>query len=76
MKSVGDVVGKAMGGKKKTADVNLGSKGRFSIKKGDMTAKAQRAGESNKEFEQKHKNSPGAAGKEARLAIAMKGWGK
>lgn len=41
-----------------------------------MTTKAQRAGESNKEFEQKRKNSPGATGKEARLAITMKGWGK
>lgn len=74
--SVGDVVGKAMGGGKKKENVNLGSKGRFQIKKGAMTAKAQAAGESNKEFEQKNKTAPGTTGREARLAITMGKWNK
>jgi hypothetical protein len=72
---VAGVVRDAMSGKKKkTEEVDLGSKGRFSIKKGAMTAAAQRAGETNSEYEQKHKDSPGLAGKRARLAITMKSW--
>jgi hypothetical protein len=60
----------------KTKEVNLGSKGSFPIKEGAMTAAAKRAGESNSEYEQKNKDAPGKAGKRARLAIAMKSWGK
>lgn len=73
---VAGVVRDAMSGKKKkkTETVDLGSKGRFSIKKGAMTAAADRAGETNSEYEQKHKDSPGLAGKRARLAITMKSW--
>jgi hypothetical protein len=39
-----------------------------------MTAAAEREGVSNSEYEQEHKDSPGLAGKRARLAITMKGW--
>ena len=75
-KSVGGVVADAMTKKPKTKTetVDLGSKGRFNIKKGAMTQAAQRAGQSNSEYEQAHKDSPGLAGKRARLAITMKGW--
>ena len=40
---------------------------------GRMTAKAEREGVSNSTFEQEHKGDSGASGKEARLAITLKG---
>ena len=54
--------------------VDLGKKGSFNIKKGAMTAAAQREGVSNSEYEQEHKSDSGTAGKRARLALTMKGW--
>lgn len=72
---VAGVVRDAMSGKKKkTETVNLGSKGRFNIKKGAMTATAKREGVSNAKYEQEYKNDSGLAGKRARLAITMKSW--
>jgi hypothetical protein len=40
---------------------------------GALTASAKRAGESNSEYEQKHKHDSGKAGQRARFALAMKG---
>ena len=40
---------------------------------GAMTAAAKRAGESNSEYEQSHKDAPGKAGERARLALTLKG---
>ena len=53
-------------------EVNLGSKGRFSIKEGAMTAAAKREGVSNSAYEAEHKGDSGKAGKRARLALAFK----
>ena len=57
-----------------TKTINLGSKGKMHIKEGAMTAAAKREGVSNSEYEQEHKDSPGLAGKRARLALTMKSW--
>ena len=54
--------------------VDLGRKGSFHIKEGDMTAAAKREGVSNSQYEEEHKGDSGTAGKRARLAITMKGW--
>ena len=43
---------------------------------GAMTAAAKRAGESNSEYEQKHKHDSGKTGKRARLALTLKGMHK
>jgi hypothetical protein len=40
---------------------------------GLMTAKAKREGVSNSTFEQEHKGDSGVDGKEARLALTLKG---
>lgn len=40
---------------------------------GAMTAAAKRAGESNSEYEQQHKDEGGKAGERARFALTMKG---
>lgn len=40
---------------------------------GLMTKKAKAEGVSNSTFEQEHKHDSGAAGKEARLALTLKG---
>ena len=57
-----------------TKKVDLGEKGSFHIKEGAMTAAAKREGVSNSEYEEEHKDSPGLAGKRARLALTMKSW--
>lgn len=43
---------------------------------GALTRAAKRAGESNSEYEQKHKGDSGKAGERSRLAITMKSWHK
>ncbi len=40
---------------------------------GAMTKAANRAGESNSQYEQEHKGDSGTAGKRARLALVLKG---
>lgn len=54
--------------------VDLGKSGSFTVKKGAMTAMAQREGVSNSEFEQEHKNDPKSslAGRRARTALGFK----
>ena len=58
----------------KKQKVDLGKAGKFTIKKGAMTAAAKREGVSNSEYEQEHKGDSGLAGKRARLSLTMKGW--
>ena len=43
---------------------------------GALTRAAKRAGESNHEYEEKHKHSSGKAGERARLALTMASWHK
>lgn len=44
--------------------------------KGQFRAKAERAGESTREFAQEHKGDSGKTGKQARLALALMGAAK
>lgn len=49
---------------------------RADIKKGAFTAKANKAGKSVGAFAQEKKSAPGTLGKQARLAITLKGLNK
>lgn len=40
---------------------------------GALTSAAKKAGESNSQYEQKHKHDSGKAGQRARFALVMKG---
>ena len=43
---------------------------------GALTRKAKRAGESPMEFAREHKDAPGQTGKQARLALILRGLNK
>lgn len=44
---------------------------KMSLKKGALTEKADRAGETPMEFAREHEDAPGKTGKESRLTIAF-----
>ena len=49
---------------------------RMHMKKGALTEKANRAGETPMEFAQEHKHDSGETGSESRLAITLRRLGK
>jgi hypothetical protein len=64
--------GKKKPAKKKTKVVNLGSKGKFEIKKpGALRKKAQAAGETTKEFAKTHDKGNSETARQSRAAIGL-----